>query len=101
MSDSLFIEIGLEQINTIPQLFIKKSEGTVICRLEKIVDDLIITGSPSVVDNFVKLIVEKFKLGTIVHGPGELRFFGLNIIQSDDYTIETNGDGKLNALEAY
>lgn len=69
--------------------------------LGKIVDDLLIFGSSSVVDNIVKLIYGKFKLGIIVHGPGELRFFGLNIIQSNDYIIATNGADNINALEAY
>lgn len=69
--------------------------------MAKIVDDLIITGNRSVVDSVIKLIDDKFMLVTIVDGPCELRFFGNNIIQNDDYTIATNGEDKHNVIDAY
>lgn len=36
----------------------------------------------------------------MMRGPGLLRYFGLDIIQHDDYSIIIDGDEKLDAFEA-
>lgn len=99
LSDWLFIEIGFEQMNSIPQLFIINMENQLTCILETFVDDILITGNPDVVDKVVKEIEERFKFGTVARGPGKLRLFDLNLIQNEYLPIETNGDDKLNELE--
>lgn len=40
-------------------------------------------------------------MGTVVHGPGSFLFYGLHIIQTDDFNISIDGDQKISALEAY
>lgn len=40
----------------------------------------------------------KFKLGTVSHTPGVLRYFGLRIVQHDDMRINVEGDDKLSAI---
>lgn len=47
----------------------------------------------------INIIDDRFKLDTIVKGPGCLRFFGIIIIQSEEFSIETNTDDKLEAIE--
>lgn len=52
------------------------------------------------VEKLFNMIDDRFKLGTIVKGPGYLRFFGINIIQNETFSIETNADDKLEVLES-
>lgn len=42
-----------------------------------------------------------FKLGTILHGPGRLRFYGLFILQADYFSCPVNADKKLQSIKAY
>lgn len=69
--------------------------------LSKFVDDILICGP----EKFVAMIIDKIKtsstLGTITHGPGLLRYFGLNIKQHEDYSVSLDADDKLNATLAY
>lgn len=53
------------------------------------------------VRNVIQSIENRFKRGTIAHGPVNLRFFGLNIIHNEEKSIENNGDDNLNVLEAH
>lgn len=63
--------------------------------LTKIVNNLLICGEEQVVDKAVSKFQNSFTLGTIAHGPGLLRFFGLNITQHEDYSLSIDGDDKL------
>lgn len=75
--------------------------GEVVALLAKIVDDILISGELSLVDSIIEKINSRFTLGTVVHGPNRMRYFGLNIIQDEDYNITVDGDDKLNVLETY
>ena len=65
------------------------------------VDDLLLTGTDESLRQFVTDFHQKFKLGEVVHGPGTLRFYGLNLIQDTDYSVSIHADDKLNAIEPY
>lgn len=69
--------------------------------MAKIVDDIIITGFAYIELRVVKEIYVTFALGSIANGPDHMLFFGLNIEQMDDFSVQTNCDDKLNQLEAY
>lgn len=43
-------------------------------------------------------IGKHFIAGTTVHGPNLLRFFDLNIIHHNDFTVTADGDDKINNL---
>lgn len=61
----------------------------------KMVDNLKGAGQenhPSVFSNAFHKI---FAFGTILHGPGGMRYFGVNTIKHENMTIWTDGDDKL------
>lgn len=67
-------------------------EGRLTEIIWKIVDDLLIAGEQSLTSSIIEKIEHKLHIGTTVHGPGLLRFFGLNIIQNDYMTINDGED---------
>lgn len=61
-------------------------DGKLVLLAAKIVDDNLVTGTNIMVDTFILGFDEKFNFVTIVHGPGNLLFYGLNIVQNEDFT---------------
>ncbi len=100
-SDELMCQLGLVQLTLIPQLFIKLDNGRLTMIAAKVVDDIILTGEESVTSKFIDDFNAKFKLGTIIRGPGKLRFFGLQVVQEKDLSICVDGNEKLNKIEPY
>lgn len=97
--DHVLHDIGFCSIAVLPHLFyLKEKDGSVIAALSKIVDDFLICGETLTVNNVVDLLNKSFLLGIVVHGPGVLRYFGLNITQHDGYTTIIDGDDKLNRM---
>lgn len=100
-ADQFILEICLSHMNVTPQLFYLYRDKNLVLTVAKIVDGLIMTGLKSDVEMFLRRFDERFKLGTIVHGPGVLRFFGMTIEQFDDYASEIHADDKLNSIECF
>ena len=100
-SDQLIQSLGLTQCPLVPQLFYKLSNGRLSLVVAKIVDDLMVTGEPGEVESFQSGFGKIFKLGTVCSGPGRLRFFGLSVIQAENYSTTVDGDDKLHALETH
>lgn len=100
-SDSRLYEIGMTQCQQIPQLFYMHENGRLVLIAAKIVDDIKIAGTDSHSERFINMFNKSFKLGTIVKGPGMMRFFRINNEQGDDSTIRTDADDKLNGLSEY
>ena len=94
-------DLGITQLPLIPQLFVKFDDDKLTMIAAKVVDDIKIAGVPAVVDNFVKRFNCQFKLGTITKGPGELKFYGLDVTQRNDLSITVTCDEKVNTLEPY
>lgn len=61
----------------------------------KVVDDLKVTGEGDNPKNSIKDFDNKFKLGTVSQGTSNLRRFGMNTLQEDDFTVSINADDKL------
>lgn len=78
-SDDAFLNLGLQQIPNIPQLFAT--------------DDSL--------SKSTFLFNKQSKLGEPVHGPGPLHFFVMNIIQNKDYSIFVHDNEKRNQLDPY
>ena len=89
---------GLVQSKHIPQLLFKKEAGKLVLVVAKIVDDLKAAGIGQSAKVFVDAFDSRFNLGTVNHGPGKLRFFGINTTQDEDYTIATDANDKLRAV---
>lgn len=51
-------------------------------------------------DKLLAAIDKKLKFGTVVHGPGKLRYFGFNITQHEDKTCVIDADDKLEKPES-
>lgn len=82
----------------LPQLFLTIKNSRVVAVLSKIFEDLILAGHRSLTNPLAKSINHKFPLGTVRHGPGLIRFFGLNVRHFGDFSITVDGDDKLDAL---
>lgn len=91
-------DTGFSVHPTITQLFIFTTPHGTTSLLSKIVDDILICGPPDHVDDVILKIEKHFTLGTLSHGPGTLRYFGLNILQYDDYSVSIDGNDKLDAI---
>jgi len=100
-SDQVILDLGLLQSKNVPQLFYKREGGSLVLVVAKIVDDLKAAGKGRNAKQFLEEFNRRFKLGTINSGPGKLRFFGINTLQNEDFTIETDADDKMQALNEY
>lgn len=101
-SDDALTSLSLVQSSTIPQLFLHfYSENHVDLVVIKMADAILATGTDCALRSFAQDFGKKFNLAEITHGPGRLRFFGLKIIQHEDFSCSIDGDEKLNALEPY
>ncbi len=52
------------------------------------VDDILLAAPIQMLRSFVAEMKKKYTLGTIVFGPGTFNFYGLTIIQDEDYSIK-------------
>lgn len=101
-SDNLLQDLGFKQLVYVPQLFyMRDCSGNLLAVAVKIVDDVLMTGPRNNLESVIDDIRSRYKLGTVVFGPGNFLFFGLQISQDTDHTITIEGDDKLSALQCY
>lgn len=101
-SDDVLFSMGLLQSKYIPQLFYSfNNQGEIQMLLAKIVDDIILTGEEGITAKFIDDFNRVFELGSVVSGPGEMRFFGTNLLQKDDMSVEIDVDDKLSNVFEY
>lgn len=100
-SDQTFYDLGLDQFKHVQKLFYKNGNGHLVIIAAKVVDDILVAGNEDEVKSFLKNFHERFTLGTLSKGPGNLRFFGINIYQHEEFFVETNADDKLEALQPF
>lgn len=100
-SDELLLEYGLYQSRHVAQLFFKREAGKLVLVVTKIVYDLKVAGTGDRAKAFLDVFDSRFKLGTINSGPGKLRFFGINTVQHEDFTVATDADDKLESVSEY
>lgn len=99
--DDLLNSLNLQQGTAIPQLFYLTVDGHLVLILVKFIDDMIFAGEQRYADIIFTAFSSRFKLGRIIHGPGQVRCFDLNVIQQKDYTCSIEGVDKPSALELY
>lgn len=66
--------------------------------LAKVVADLMIAAEGNLPTSTLHEFDKTFKLRTIKSGPGNLRFFGINVEHREDNSITTNADDKLESF---
>lgn len=69
--------------------------------MAKVVDDLMATGETDHLKQFKTRFEANFKLGTVIYGPGHIRFYGLNINQGCNFSSTIDVEDKLKALETH
>lgn len=100
-SDTVFFDLGLNQCQQIPQIFYLHSGDELVLVVAKVVDDIKVAGKHDRAPKFITEFNKKFELGTVWSGPGQMRFFGLNLEQADDFTIRTDANDKLKNVDEY
>lgn len=100
-SDQALINLGLSQSKHIPQLFYKIEKGELTMVIAKVVDDIIAAGIGNTAEQLLSDFGKQYELGKMESGPGNFRFFGINISQNDDLSIESDADDKLEGLFEY
>lgn len=100
-SDSFLRDLGFIQLIHVPQLFYRKISNRLQALAVKVVDDIIVVAESTDLTQFVTQISSKYKVGTVVRGPGSFSFFGLEITQDTDGMIQVSGDEKLLALRPH
>lgn len=94
LRDDFLLSIGFEHAALLPQLFVMRRNGSLVAVGAKIVDDIILCGLVEVLLGVIDRINRHFTLGTLVHGPGSLRYFRLNLSQRSDMSVTVYGDDK-------
>lgn len=61
-------------------------------------DDVFLSSPPRLTDALTERINERIFLGKVTTGSGTLRYYGLNMSQSDDYSICVDADDKLDSF---
>lgn len=89
------------QQSSIPQLFFLIHSNKLVPFICKIVDDLLFTGEDYTEASVFTMLGNHFSFGTMPTGPGTLRYYGLNIVQNNNFTATIDGNKKLNALECF
>ena len=97
-SDQTFIDMGLNTLVYVPQLFYMHENGELVLIVVKVTDDIFIAGSDGYKRNFIHKLKHTYELGTITHLPGSCLFFGLQVSQDPDYFIRVHADQKLSGI---
>lgn len=101
-SDEVLRSIWFVQYATMPQFFyIQRCDGSATVTACKLVDDILIAGDYQPAEDSALSFGEIFELGTTARGPGRLRFFGLNVVQEEDFAVSFDAEDKLDALQLY
>lgn len=99
--DDFILRLGLQHVAVVPQLFYFVKYSQLGIRVVKLVDTLLVTGIPSETNSFLTNFNKELSFGTLVSGPGVLKFFGLSILQSEESSSSIHADEKLNSLECF
>lgn len=85
-SDDIIINLGLQHLGVVPQLFYLIKDSWLVLLVVKIVDVLPINGITSEVKSFLFDFNKEFSFCTVVSGPGVLKFYCLSILQLEDFS---------------
>lgn len=100
-ADDLLLSLGLSCVTVVTQLFYLKSNGNLDLLVAKVVGDLLVTGVTSYVDDFLVNFNKKIQFGSIVRGSGIIKFYGITIVQNEDFSSSIHADDKLDSLECH
>lgn len=97
-SEKCLTDLGLRQVQQIPQLFHRQENTKSLLIVTKLFDDIKAAGIGENAKKFIESFDESFNLETVSNGPSQLRFFDTNTVQDEYLTVLTKSDEQLNAL---
>lgn len=99
MEEWLTKEAGMDRVNGISQLFIKRrSDDTIKLILAKVTDDLLFTGDIDTMEEFVKEVSNRFKVSkAILNSP--INFNGTRIEQDEKGNITMNMNAYMGSIK--
>lgn len=100
LSYIILTSMGFRQTSQLPQLFALVREKCTVAVVARFVNYLLVAGLPATKNPMISAIKEKGDLVTIVHGPGHLRYFRLNLHQLNDFSTTVGGDDKLEVFSS-
>lgn len=83
----------------VPDFLLSRYTSNLVVVFAQVVDDILITDINHRAMLFISSFNDRFKLGSVAAGPGQLRLYGLNKVQGSDFSSMINVDDKLSALE--
>lgn len=92
LSDDRLLNIAFAPTAPLLQLLVMRRWHNFVSLAAKIIAYILLCGLDHVVPSVMAQIDARCTLGTIVHGPGHLRYFGLNLNQRDDMASSVDGD---------
>lgn len=100
-ADDLLLSILLSCVTVVTQVFYLKSNGKLVLLVAAVVDDLLATDVTSYVDDSLVKLNKKFQFGSIVRGPGIIKFYGMKVVRDGDFSSTIHADDKLGPLDCY
>lgn len=86
-SDSTLFSLRLTQFLGISQRFYLKPDDALVMVMGKIVDDILIGKRLNEQTWFLQKLQHVYKIGTLSHSPGSFLYFGLKIVQCEEFYI--------------
>lgn len=77
-----------------------RREHHIVALAVKMVDGILLYGLPHIVPFLIYKIDARFAVGTFVHTPGHLRYFGFYFLQREDMTVSVDGDENLTDIQS-
>lgn len=98
-SDIASTGVGFVFASVIHQMSLLQLEGSLAIILTKIVDTLMIAGSPFQTNQNVATFNDSLNLGIVLQVYCHIRFLGFSMTQSEDLSTIIDGNNKLRTLE--
>lgn len=97
-SDQVFFQLRLRQCQQVSQLLYLRKFNQLVLVVAKIVYDIKVAGAENTVKKLTAAFHDRFELGSINSGTGNMRFHRIDTFRDADMTITTGAKGKLGAL---
>lgn len=100
-SNKVFYDLGFNQCQKISQRFYFDSRDEIVLVVAKIVGDIKVARKSDRASKFISELNKKFELGTVWSGPDQMRFFGLNLKEADEFTISPDANNELKNVDEF
>lgn len=95
MSHHIFTDVRFDPVSLLIQIFFLIKDGHLVSNIAKIVAVLFHAGHTTATGDIYGNSSTWIQLCIILHGPGHLKYFGLNLFQNDDFSTHVHRDENL------